>query len=364
MENKFIKFCISIIILFLIIYLASLIDWVFTPLLVLVQTLFVPVIIAGVLFYIFRPVVRYLSTKMPKTLAILLLYIGFAGFITGLLFLIVPELQKQFNSLVNNIPMIFNEIQHLLIRLQQHDLVQRFELTELLHWEEQVDQAGAFINSVIRDISANVVDYIGAVFNALILLFVVPFILFYLLKDGEKFSNSIVRFVQKDKQGEVRLILHDMDMMLSYYIKGILIVCSFIGLICYIAFTIIGLDYALILALIAMVTNVIPYVGPWIGTVPAVIVGFLHSPFMALIVIVVVFFIQQIESYLLHPQVMGKKMSMHPVTVLILVLVAGRFIGIVGMLLAVPTYAVGKVIVTHSYRLWKVRRKEDKAHAT
>lgn len=137
-----------------------------------------------------------------------------------------------------------------------------------------------------------------------------------------------------------------------------MIVSSFVGILCYIAFTLIGLDYALILALVAMVTNVIPFLGPWLGTIPAVIVGLLHSPLKALLVILLVVIIQQIESNILQPQVMGKKLSMHPVTVLSLILVAGSFAGIIGMLLAVPLYAVGKVIVTHAYRLWKLNRRE------
>ncbi|MBM4764414.1 AI-2E family transporter [Bacillus sp. B15-48] len=364
MYNKFIKFGLAIIIVFLIIYLGTLIDWVFSPLLVFVQTLFVPIILSGVLFYIFRPIVRLLSKKIPRTLAILLLYFGFTALIVGLLALIVPELQTQFYSLLNSIPMIISEIQLLLIQLQQYELVQRFDLTDLFGWEDEINQVGTIINNLFREITTNTLSFLGAVFNILILIFVVPFILFYLLKEGEKLPKRVVRFTKKEKQEEVRLIISDMDTMISNYIQGVLIVCSFIGILCYTAFTIIGLDYALILALFAMVTNVIPYVGPWIGAVPSVIVGMLHSPLMALLVIAIVVIVQQIESIFIQPQVMGKKLSMHPVTVLFLVLVAGRFAGILGMVLAIPTYAIGKVIVTHIYRLWKLKQVEEKLDAS
>ncbi len=364
MYHKFLKTSSIIIIIFFIIYLGTLIDWIFIPFLVFIQTLFVPIILSGVLFYIFRPIVRLLSRKVPKALSIFLLYIGFAFSLAAIVSLIAPELQSQFHSLVNSMPIIISEIQLMLIQFQQNELIQRFDLTDLFHWEEQINQIGAIVNNIFREIVANTLGFIGTVFNVLILFFVVPFILYYLLKEGEKFPNNILRLVQKEKQEEVRLIIRDMDTMLSYYIQGILIVCSFIGILCYIAFTIIGLDYALVLAIFAMITNVIPYVGPWIGAVPAVIVGMLHSPLMALMVIVIFFIIQQIESIFVQPQVMGKKLSMHPVTVLILVLVAGRFAGIIGMILAIPTYAVGKVIVTHSYRLWKVRQQEGKSSIT
>lgn len=364
MYIKFMKFASVIIVLFLIIYLGTLVDWIFIPAFVFFQTLFVPIILALVLFYLFRPVVRLLSKKIPRVAAIIILYTGFTAILIGIISLIVPELQNQLQSLINSMPMIFKELQLVLIELQQHELIQKYELTDLLDWEDEVVQVGVIVNNFVRDFISNILGFAGALINVLILFFIVPFILFYLLKEGEKFPKNIIHFINENKQTDVRLIIRDLDTTLSQYIKGVLIVCSFIGVLCYIAYTIIGLDYALILALIAMLTNVIPYVGPWIGTAPAVIVGFIHSPFMALLVIIIVVIIQQIESIFIQPQVMGKQLSMHPVTVLILVLVAGRFAGLVGMLLAVPMYAVGKVVVTHSYRLWKLKLEEVKGQTS
>ncbi|WP_078593091.1 AI-2E family transporter [Evansella clarkii] len=357
-HNKLFQTGIGVIILFLIIYLGTLIDWLFQPVLILVQTLFVPVLLAGVLFYLFRPVVRLLDRKIPRTLSIIIIYLGFTGLLVSVFSLIVPEVRDQFLSLMDNLPMVITEIQILLAQIQQSELIHQLDLTENFILEDQLEQLGSMVNSFVRGVTTNVVSFLGAVVNFLLLFFIVPFILFYMLKEGEKFPERIVQFFNRNQQDEVRKIMHALDEKLSSYIKGVLIVCSFIGVLCYISFTIIGLDYALILALIAMVTNVIPYLGPWIGAVPAVIVGLLHSPFMALLVIIVIVIVQQLESILIQPQVMGKQMKMHPVTVLFLVLVAGRFAGIVGMILAVPAYAVGKVIVSHLYRIWKLRQRE------
>lgn len=364
MYNQFMKTGAAVVLVFLAIYLGSLVNWIFTPLEVLLKTLFVPIIITGVLFYIFRPIIHWLSRRMPRSSAILLLYFVVGALMIGAISGIVPELQKQFHSLIDNLPAIFASLQSLLLELQQHELVQRFDLEELFQWEEEVNQIGAVVNGLVRELVSNTGGFVGAVFNVVILAFVVPFMLFYLLKEGEKLPKSILRFVKEEKQDEVRAVMLEMDVTLGHYIKGLLIVCSFVGGLCYVAFIALGLEYALMLALFAMVTNVIPYVGPWIGTIPAVIVGFLHSPLKAALVLLLVFIIQQVESYFVQPQVMGKKLSMHPVTVLILVLVAGRFAGIVGMLLAVPSYAVGKVIVTHLYRLWQVRVREESASAS
>lgn len=355
-RNKFFQIGFGIIVILLIIYLGSLVSWLFKPIIVFAQTLFVPLLLAGVLYYLFRPLVQILNKKMPRTIAILLLYVVFTAFLIGIFSIVVPEVKKQFSSLIVNLPVIIWEVQRLIVQLQSSELIENLNLQDMINIDEYVVQLGGMVNNFLRGIVTNVFGFIGTIVSTLVILFAVPFLLFYMLKEGGKFSEHILRLFRQEKREEVRLIFLDMDAMLSSYIKGIMIVSLFVGVLCYLAFTIIGLDYALILALVAMVTNVIPYVGPWIGTVPAVIVGLIHSPFKAVLVVLLVFIIQQIESSVLQPQVMGRKLAMHPVTVLSLILVAGGFAGIIGMLLAVPTYAVGKVIVTHVYRLWKLSR--------
>lgn len=348
-----------ILMIFLIFYLGGLIDWVFRPLIVFVQTLFVPILLSGILYYLFRPAVHFLSKKAPRALAILILYVSLLGLGIGLISIIGPELQKQITNLINSIPNIITDLQLLLVSIQDIELVQRFGLEAFFNLEEQLEQFGAFVSVILGDLVANTIDFIGTIFSMLLLLIIVPFILFYLLKEGEKFPNYLLKFFSKEKQILVQPILTNMDKTISNYIQGVLIVCFFIGFLYYIGFVSIGIEYALILAIIGMITNVIPYVGPWIGAIPSVIVGLLHSPLQALLVLIIVVVIQQIESIFVQPQIIGKKMSIHPVTVLILVLVAGRFIGIVGMVLVIPTYAISKVFVTHLYRLWKLKKEED-----
>ncbi|MGY3715940.1 AI-2E family transporter [Sutcliffiella cohnii] len=348
-----------ILLLFAIIYLGSLVDWIFRPVIVFGQTLFVPILLAGVLFYLLRPLVHILSKKMPRGIAILLVYIGLVGLGVGLFSFIGPELQRQFTNLINSMPVIVKELQVLLLTIQENDLIQRFGLEEAFDWKDRIEQIVVIASGLVGDLVSNTLSVIGTIFNTLLLFIIVPFILFYLLKEGERLPHFVLKFISKDSQQKVRPILTNMDETLSNYIQGVLIVCSFVGILYYVGFSIIGLEYALVLAIFGMVTNVIPYVGPWIGAIPSFIVALLHSPMQAILVLIIVVVIQQIESIFVQPQIIGKRMSIHPVTVMILVLVAGRFIGVVGMILVIPTYAVAKVIATHLYRLWKVRKEEQ-----
>lgn len=197
---------------------------------------------------------------------------------------------------------------------------------------------------------SNITNFIGFVANVVIVLVIIPFVLFYMLKEGEKAPNQALRLLPEKQRKEGQRILKDMDTALSSYIQGQIMVSICVGVLIYIGYLIIGIEYSLVLGLIAMFTNVIPFLGPWIGTAPAVVVALFHSPLMALLVIIVVLVVQQFESSFISPQIMGRKLSIHPLTIVLLLLVASKFAGFLGLLLAVPTYAVGKVIVSHTYR--------------
>ncbi|UTR11175.1 AI-2E family transporter [Evansella sp. LMS18] len=358
--RKYYRFLVATIFVLLIIYLATLVPFIFQPLVIIFQTLFIPFLIAGVLFYLLRPIVSFLHNhKFPKPLAILTIFLALIGIITGLVFLVGPTLQEQVMNLVDNLPGLINELNQMLVQAQNHPWVEQFQETDNFSLEE----IGDFITENIADaaefIAGNIASFIGAVASALITAVVIPFILFFLLKDGHKAPDQVLRFLPEKQKKEGKSIVEDMDGALSAYIQGQIIVSFCVGVLMYIAFLIIGLEYSLILALVAMFTNVIPFIGPWIGAIPAAIVALIDSPITFLWVALAIVIVQQIESNLITPKVMGKKLHLHPLTVILLLLVAGRFGGLLALILAIPTYAVTKVVVSHMYRLFKLREKID-----
>ncbi|MFB5661358.1 AI-2E family transporter [Alteribacillus sp. HJP-4] len=364
-QSKFFRICYGLILILLIIFLGTLVDFIFQPLVVLVSTLFAPIVIAGIMFYLFRPFVNLLAKKMPRTLAIAILYLLAAGIITGLVLIVGPELQKQFTGLINNIPSLINDTQRLAVQLQNQEWFNRF-LQEMdgVSWSEITSRASEYLRNSLSGIGSNIASIVGMITSVVIIILILPFILFYMLKEGEKAPEFILKLLPAQQEKEGRRILHDMDEALSSYIQGQIIVSFFVGICVFIGYQVIGLDYALVLALVAMFTNVIPFIGPWIGTFPGVIVGLLDSPFTALLVILVVVIVQQIESNLISPQVMGRKLQIHPLTIILLLLVAGSLAGLLGLIFAVPAYAVIKVIASHTYRLIKLRAKRDEENKT
>ncbi|MGM8215121.1 AI-2E family transporter [Bacillaceae bacterium W0354] len=355
-SGKWFRIGYGIIIVMIIIYLATKIDFIFKPIFVLIQTLFTPIIIAGLLYYLIRPLVDFLAKKMPRPLAIFLVFLTGLGIMTALVIVVYPEMEKQINNFSENLPDYIDTVNTFLLNVQNSDWFARIspEQDAITEWLRNLEGR---LDDILATLTTQITKYVAIIANILIIMVIVPFILFYLLKDGEKLPKRVLGFIPEKYRIDVDNILDDMDDALSSYIQGQVIVSVCVGVLIYIGYLIIDLPFALILAALALVTNFIPFIGPWIGTAPGVIVGLLHSPFQALLVVIVAVVAQQIESNLISPQVMGRKLRIHPITIIFLLLFAGRFGGIVAMIIAVPTYAVIKVIVSHTYRIIKLRNR-------
>lgn len=355
MNDKFFKIGKNILLLFLIIFMGSQISWFFTPFRVAFQTMFIPVVLSGFLFYLLRPFVDLLSKKIPRGLSILIIYVLLTGILLFGLASLGPILQEQMISLTTNIPNILAGIEEWALEIDLFNRISQLLDEQFIDVDGYIETVTTTLNSMGRSLISGFSSIIGTVASTLLILVLLPILLFYLLKDSSNFQHSFVKLFNAEQQDEVKSILKEIDYTLSSYIQGQGIVCLFVGILCLIAFLLIGLDYALLLAVIAGVTNIIPYFGPWIGSVPAVMVALFTSPFVTLLTIAAVVIIQQIESNLIAPQVIGKKLNIHPLTIIFLILIAGQLIGLIGMILAVPFYATIRVLITHSIAILRLR---------
>lgn len=353
-KTKWFRFLMYVLVIFAIINLAVRVPFVFYPIGVAFSTLMPIIIIGGILFYIFRPLVKLLSRKMPRVVAILIIFAAFLGLLVGFSLWVGPMIFRQMQALVENFPSIVREVQNQSNRALSSDWWSYIQEQEFLPDLNPDAIAGNFRNT-LTGIGSNILSFTGVLISALTSLVVVPFVLFFLLKDGDRLPASFLRLLPQDSREEGAKILHDMDENLSAYIQGQAIVSLFVGVLSFIAYLILDIDYAIILALVATFTNVIPFLGPVIGATPAVIVAFFQDPILALWVLIAIVIIQQVESNLISPNVMGKKLSVHPVTIIFLLYIGGNLAGLVGMILVIPTYAVGKAIVQNLYRLIRLR---------
>jgi predicted PurR-regulated permease PerM len=340
----------------LIVLLGSKVSFVFQPIVVFVQTLFFPFLISGVLFYLFRPIVGFMiQFKIPKGISIFIIYLVILGLFVLLGFSIGPLLGNQFETLINNFPSMLEAAKVRFNELNHNPLVNKY-----VDWNVIADSVVNYLKTSYTTIGSNLAGFFGIITNIILVFVTVPFILYYMLKEGEKAAPYVLQFLPEKEREHGVSILHDLDHALSSYIKGQVLVAITIGIIVFIGYLIIGMPYALLLAIFAMFTNVIPYIGPLIGLAPAAIVASIHSPSMIIKVLVVAVIAQQVEGNFVTPRVMGKNLNVHPLTIILLLLVAGSLAGFLGMLLAIPTYAVLKVVVSHVYQLSRLRSQQKK----
>ncbi|MEK3952003.1 MULTISPECIES: AI-2E family transporter [Psychrobacillus] len=317
---------------------------IFSPLLIIGQTIFLPLLLGGVLFYLSRPLLKWLeSVKFPRWASILSVFavIGLIGWLFYAL--IGPPLTKQVNNLVKNTPEIVEDVE----QFTKYALSQKDLLPETL--QDTVDDATGKINDIAVSAGSLLFKFIQGVFQGIFVLVLVPFFLVYMLKDHEKFAPFVSSFAKGEKKTWIRKTLADIDDTLRSYIQGQLFVSFLVGLMLLIGYFAIGLEYALLLAIFGMMMNVIPFLGPYISVIPAIIIALTQEPKLAIYVAIIMLVAQQIESNFITPNVMGKSLDIHPLTVITVILAAGNIAGLWGIILAIPTYAVIKVILKNIY---------------
>ncbi|CAF1727272.1 hypothetical protein NRS6084_01066 [Bacillus subtilis] len=356
LDNKFVLFLLVLLLIGLNILVFTKTSFIFTPIIVLLKTISLPIILTGIVFYLLNPVVDFLERRRIRRIySILLLYLLIIGLITITIVSIIPFLKEQIMSLIDNIPRYVDIVENQTKQLIGSNFVNQAQQTTNINISDLAtkvsDQAATIVNSTFTGVG----NFIGALTEIIISIVTVPFILFYLLKDGKKLPIYILKFVPTQLKEQTYTVLSEMNHRLSSYIRGQIIVSFCIGFLLFIGYLIIGLDYASLLAVIAACTSIVPYLGPTIAITPAIIIAIVTSPLMLLKLVIVWTIVQLIEGKLISPQIMGKNLHIHPITIIFLLLTAGKLFGVVGIILAIPGYAVAKVITTHLFDWFKMR---------
>ncbi|MDP4096143.1 AI-2E family transporter [Paenibacillus sp. P96] len=358
LNNRFVLFLLIALLIGLNIMVFTRISYIFQPLAVLVKTVVLPLILTGIAFYLLNPIVDYLERKKVKRVySIVVLYLLVIGVMTIIITSVVPVIRDQVSRLITNAPVYSAQAQAQFEKLIGSDFVNQFRDTINYNPAELANKVSEWSTSVLNNAWNSIGSIVGAVTETVVAIITVPFILFYLLKDKGKLPKFILGLLPTGLRPQTHRIMSEINHQVSSYIRGQIIVSFCIGALLYIGYLIIGLDYSLTLAVIASFTSVVPYLGPAIAITPALIVALVTSPVMLVKMIVVWTVVQLVEGKLISPQIMGKTLKIHPVTIIFVILTAGKMFGVVGIVLAVPGYAVLKVIVTHIFRWFKYRSR-------
>ncbi|WP_088810580.1 MULTISPECIES: AI-2E family transporter [Listeria] len=351
-ENKFVLGLLIFLLVALDIYVLTKISFIFHPLMVVLETIAAPIILAGISYYLFNPIIDFLERKgWHRGWAIGLLYIVIIGIIVIVFSFVIPAVRDQIVSLVKTFPTYWNQITDRFNEFTQSPLFDQIKerisnnMSDIM--KTFSEKGTSFVNSAIDSIG----NIVGTVTEVVLAIVTTPLVLFYLLKDGKKLPDFILKMLPVNGRAHTRQVFSEANHQISSYIRGQIIVSFCIGILLFIGYLIIGLPYALTLAIIAAFTSIVPYLGPAIAITPALIIATVTSPWLLLKLIVVWVVVQLLEGKFISPQVMGKSLKVHPITILFVILVSGKLFGVLGVIFAVPGYAVLKVIVTHIF-IW------------
>lgn len=295
------------------------------------------VFISFILSYILKPLYMLLIRKgINKKAASSLIIVALLGLILLTFTVVIPSIFREglnINKAINDLENYLIDA-NMKIKVLSTNKVMSSIINTIYHKS----------NAQILVIFDKLFEFIMGLGENIITYMVSPLIIYYFLYDSENMINKALIIFPPESRNVIKKIIEDIDKVLGRYIISQLILCGIITVATFFILMFMKVDFPLILSLINGIFNIIPYFGPIFGVIPAILIALLASPKIALYTALWLFVLQQIEGNLLSPKIIGESISMHPLTVILLLLIGGKIGGILGMILAVPLGVVIKVI--------------------
>ena len=341
-SNNLLKFVLALVIILAILLATYLIkEWNILGIIGTILSVISPVFIGFVIAWLLDPLATKLSTKMPRVVACILTYLIIFGSLILILAFTVPTLSSSVSEIVNVIPDIVDNAQDfasdVLEKFGDSKQVESYKNTML----DKIESVGADFASTLPN---SIWDFGKGVISGATSIVLGLMIGFYLLFDFRKFQGHLLSIIPKRWHSNTKDLMGRINGKLRSYVGGVLLVCFLVFITQSIGFSLAGLKAPLLFALFCAITDVIPYIGPWIGGAPAVIVGFTIDPMVGVFCLVSVLVCQLLENNFYQPLIMGKTMKLHPVTIMLGLLLFNYFFGMIGMIVATPVIATIKII--------------------
>lgn len=304
-----------------------------------------PLFIGFIIAWLLNPFVELLEKKKIKRgLGSVIVFVIFILIIYLILRLIVPMLYKQLNDFIDMLPNFVRSI-----KVFVSDIFKKISTSgiDLSRYQKNIySNLEKITLDITNDLPKKTISFASSFISGIGTFGLGLIIGFYLLIDF-KATEYMYQFIPNKYHIGLKNVLKKLDGVFRDFVGGTLVISLIITIISSIAFKIVGLPSPLLFGLICGITNIIPYIGPWIGGTLAAIVGFTVSPVVGILVIVIAFVVQQIDGLVLQPVIMSRAVKLHPVTIMIGLLVFGYLFGILGMIFATPVISSIKVIVNY-----------------
>ncbi len=312
----------------------------FKELLIVISPIFIGFIIA----WLFDPAVSYLQEKkLPRVIACILVYLLFVGGIVLFFWLIIPTFLTQIKEFVSTIPSILKDVAGFIDNLFKGINTNNINIGDI---KQKIYQSlEDFGVNITTELPNYIVGFGKSMFSGGMTIVLGLMIGFYMLFDFNKINSNLRKMMPRSWHSNYDDLCNRINTSLRNYIQGVLLVMILVFVTQSIGLTLAGLEAPMIFAMFCAITDIIPYFGPYIGAIPAIIVGFTISPLTGVCSIISIVVVQLLENNFYQPLIMGHTMKLHPVTIMVGLLIFQHFFGIIGMVVATPVIACLKVIL-------------------
>lgn len=329
-----------------IIFIATLLikEWGILKFVMTILKVATPFFIGFVIAWLFNPLVVKLENRgWNRAVASMVIFLVFILIIFAFFSMLIPTIYTQLNDLIASLPGIFNSLKNWIT-----NFLNNFNSSDMV----DVTSIEANIFKSMEDLGTNIttnlpsmiMNIVGVVFSGLGTMAISLVVGLYLLFDFNNATDHLLKYIPKTHKYEIETLINQIGEELRKCVRGTLTIACMVFVCDSLGFALAGLKAPILFGLLCGITDLIPYIGPYIGGAAAVIVGFSQNPMTGIIVLSVAVIVQLIENYVLQPVVMSKTVELHPVTIIIGLLIFGHFFGIIGMILAMPIMSLIKVV--------------------
>ena len=356
MEHRSVRWLVRFILLFffllgLLLFVKLKVLWM--PIMNIAKILLLPLLLAFLLAYILHPCVHFFARiGLKKNLGILFIFLLLFLLIASFIYTGIPRVIDQLVALKKSLP-LFLETYHSLI----HKILNETSSLPPVFREKVTDGITYFENRMDKSLEI-MFRFLSAFVQNFLVLLLVPFLAYYMLKDYEPGIRRILLSVPVIYRHSLHNYISEADDCIGKYIRSQLLISLFVGTAASIVFYILKIDYALIFGAVIGLTNIIPYFGPIIGALPVLLFTLTISEKTALFTLIAIVLIQFLESSVLAPMITSKTIDIHPITVILLLLVGGELWGILGMLIVVPLFAFLKITFRYVRQIYFLYRTQ------
>ena len=321
----------------------------------LIRSAIIPLIIAVAIAYLLTPLVIILQKKMRRVFAVTITFLIFIGIIFTTLFFVIPVIIDQFKTFINSLPLYIENLSKIINDFLKNSLF--IKNIENITGEEIVTKDASIIAdyflSMIEtkeiDVFQGITTFGRSVVDVILYIVVGPLLGLYILLYSDRIRPFFMKILPARFRKDTNVVLDIVNKVAGKYITTQILVSIVVGILCTIVLLILKVDLAVLLGFIAGFFNIIPLIGPIIGAIPAALTALFVSPLTALIVIISFTAIQQIDNYVISPNIMKYRVGVHPGIIIFSLMAGGALMGFWGLLIAVPVVAIVQELIKYYF---------------